>query len=142
MGVILLSLIWLDTEITPIFVSSLIIFPILYRNVLNGIKSLDRGLMEFHRVHNVPRLKQLIFFYIPSLAPFLRSGCVAGLGLGFKAMVTAEVLGQPQTAIGTIFQIERARLNTAAVIGWSIILIILSYVFEQLIDKIGVKRKR
>ncbi len=47
MGIILLSLIWLDSELTPVFVSSLIIFPILYRTVVDGIINIDRKLIDF-----------------------------------------------------------------------------------------------
>ena len=137
MGVILLSLIWLDAELTPIFVTTLIVFPMLYRNVLDGIRSLDRGLLEFHRVHEVPMFKRIKCFYIPALLPFLRSGCVAGLGLAFKVMITAEVLSQPQTAIGTIYQIERSRLNTAAVMAWSFLLIIISAGVGHAAEKMG-----
>ena len=134
MGVILLSLIWLDSELTPVFVTSLIIFPILYRSVVDGIRNIDKKLIDFHKVHQIHFGKKLKFFYIPSMFPFLKTGTITSLGLGFKVMITAEVLSQPDKAIGTIFQIERAQLNTAAVIAWCIFMIAVSSLFEYIIQ--------
>ncbi len=137
MGVILLAVIWLGSEGTPFFVTSLIIFPVLYRSLMDGIRNIDPALAAFHRVHHVPFLKRLLHFYIPSIVPFLRTGCISGLGMGFKVMIAAEVLSQPQTAIGTTFQIERSRLNTAGVMAWCIILIVLAAIFEKLMKEAG-----
>ena len=134
MGVVLLALIWLDKEMTPVFVSSLIVFPILYRSVLDGILNIDRRLVDFHKVHQIPFGKTLKNFYIPSMLPFLKTGTIASLGLLFKVMITSEVLSQPDNAIGTIFQIERAQLNTAGVMAWCIFMIAVSALFEYLIQ--------
>ncbi len=136
MGVILLAVIWLGSEGSPFFVTSLIIFPVLYRSLMDGIRNIDPGLAAFHRVHHVPFIKRLVNFYMPSIAPFLKTGCVSGLGLGFKVMIAAEVLSQPQVAIGTTFQIERSQLNTAGVMAWCIILIFLAALFERLLKMI------
>ncbi len=135
MGIILLSLIWLDSELTPIFVTSLIIFPILYRSVVGGIHNIDKKLIVFHKVHQIHFRRQLKYFYIPSMFPFLKTGTITSLGLGFKVMITAEVLSQPDRAIGTVFQIERAQLNTAAVMAWCVFMIAASSLFEHMIQR-------
>lgn len=140
MGVVLLSLIWLDKELTPIFVSSLIVFPILYRSVVDGIRNIDSDLVDFHNVHQIPFGKTLRCFYIPSMLPFLKTGTISSLGLLFKVMITAEVLSQPDNAIGTIFQIERAQLNTAGVMAWCIFMIAVSSLFEFIIQNISIIR--
>lgn len=139
MGIVLLALIWLDSEGAPLFVTSLILFPILYRSTVDGIRSIDPDLEEFHQVHRVPFGARLIHFYLPSLFPFLRSGTISALGLGFKVMITAEVLSQPDLAIGTVFQIERARLNTAAVTAWCIFIIVVSIASETLLKHSGTR---
>ena len=126
MGVILLSLIWFDSETAVLFVCTLIVFPVLYSAVLEGIRGLDDGLREMHRVFRIPLGKTLRRFVLPSLRPFLVAGVTAGLGLSMKVIVAAEVLSQPGTGIGTMFQVERARLNTVGVFAWSVIVILLT----------------
>ncbi len=62
---------------------------------------------------------------------------VASLGLCFKVIIAAEVLSQPRYGIGTIFQIERARLNTAGVMALCILLIVLAALFEAVFQRTG-----
>ncbi len=135
MGIILLAIIWLGCEGTPLFVALLILFPILYRSLVEGIHSIDEKLIVFHRIHKVPFFKRLRCFYLPCVFPFLRAGSITSLGLCFKVIIAAEVLSQPRYGIGTIFQIERSRLNTAGVMALCILLIVLSAAFEYLFKK-------
>ena len=55
---IILALIWMRTSALPLFISFLMVFPILYTNVLAGIRSADRELLEMARVFRVPWLRQ------------------------------------------------------------------------------------
>ena len=134
MGIILLSLIWLDSERAPVFVCSLVIFPILYRSVVEGIRNIDLQLYELHTIYRIPLLKRIGGFYLPSVKPFLLSGIRSAMGLNVKVMIAAEVLSQPNIAIGTNFQIERARLNTAGVLAWSIIVVVLAAIFDKTLN--------
>lgn len=126
MGVILLSLIWFKSNTAVIFVCTLIVFPVLYTAVLTGIRHLDSRLMEMHQVFRISWIRTLRHFILPSLRPHLISGMMAGTGLTMKVAVAAEVLSQPAMGIGTILQIERARLNTAGVFSWSLLVILLT----------------
>ena len=134
MGVILLSLIWFGSEAAALFVTSLIVFPILYLAVLGGIKQLDPKLTEMNRVFRIPLIRRVIYFYFPSVKPYLLTGIVSSLGLSIKIMISAEVLSQPSAGIGTMFQIERARLNTEGVFAWSLLVIIITAGLDKLLN--------
>lgn len=136
MGILLLSLIWFNSEITPIFVASLIVLPLLYRGVVNGVKNIDGRLIQMSAGFRVPFLRRLKELYIPSIRPFTLTAYSAALGLLVKVIVTAEVLSQPRKGIGTEFQIARAQLDTAAIFGWAIIVIIFAGLIEQGAKKI------
>jgi len=126
MGVILLSLIWFNSETAVVFVCTLIIFPVLYSAVVSGIHNLDENLLEMHRVFHIRWAKTLRHFVMPSLRPYLIAGVMSGLGLSMKVIIAAEVLSQPGYGIGTMFQVERARLNTTGVFAWSLLVIFLT----------------
>ncbi len=144
MGVILLSLIWFNSETAVVFVCTLIVFPLLYTSVVTGIRHLDKDLLEMHQVFGISWPKTLFRFVLPSLRPYLISGVTSGLGLSMKVIVAAEVLSQPRTGIGTMFQIERARLNTTGVFAWSLLVIFLTagldILFAALRKYYGAKR--
>lgn len=133
MGVILLSLIWFNSETAVLFVCTLIVFPVLYSAVTEGIVNLDKGLMEMHRVFRIPPGRTLRRFVLPSLTPFLVAGVTSGLGLSMKVIVAAEVLSQPGRGIGTMFQVERVSLNTVGVFAWSVIVILLTALVDSLL---------
>jgi NitT/TauT family transport system permease protein len=133
MGVILLSLIWFSSETAAVFVSSLIVFPILYQSVLGGVEAMDSQLKEVNRIFRIPPLRRFLQFTLPSLKPHVLTGIVSALGLSMKVMISAEVLSQPDRSIGTMFQIERARLNTEGVFAWSLLVILMTAGLDKLL---------
>jgi len=142
MGVILLSLIWFSSEAAAVFVSSLIVFPILYQAVVGGVEAVDPQLKEMNRIFRIPRLRRFFHFYLPSLKPSVLTGIVSALGLSIKVMISAEVLSQPDNGIGTMFQIERARLNTEGVFAWSLLVILMTAGLDKLLSLLERKYAR
>ena len=59
---IILALIWMRTSALPLFISFLMVFPILYTNVLAGLRSADGQLLEMARAFRVPWRRQRIAF--------------------------------------------------------------------------------
>lgn len=133
MGVILLSLIWLNSEGAPLLVCALVTFPIMYAAMVAAIRAVDPLLSEMHRVFHIGFWRRVRHFYLPSVVPHLRAGMAVALGLNVKVMIAAEVLSQPQVGIGTMFQIERARLNTPGVFAWSAIVVVLAAVLDAIL---------
>jgi len=126
MGVILLSLIWFNSETAVVFVCTLIVFPVFYSSISEGIRNLDKKLIEMNKIFRIGVLKKTFHFILPSLSPYITSGISSGIGLAMKVVIAAEVLSQPDKGIGTMFQIEKANLNTAGVFAWSLIVILLT----------------
>lgn len=131
MAMILLALIWLESEKAPILVGFVVIFPVIYENVVQGIKNVDVKLVEMMDIYEVSSLTKLKDLYLPSIRSYLHGATIAAMGLNLKIVVAAEVLSQPRISMGTSFQIERANLNTAGVFAWALITIILAGILEQ-----------
>ena len=71
MAIILLSLIWLKSEVAPLFVCTLVVFPLMYSNIVEGIQNVDKKLVEMIQFYNISYKKRIIHFYIPSIMPYL-----------------------------------------------------------------------
>ncbi len=136
MAVILLALIWLRSEKAPILVAFLVTFPILYQNVVQGIRQVDLKLIEMVNLYGVNKWKILKDLYLPSIRSYLLAGMSTAMGLTIKIVIAAEVLSQPYLSIGTSFQLEKAHLNTAGVFAWSFIAIVLASIFDWIIEGI------
>ncbi|GAA0181861.1 ABC transporter permease subunit [Clostridium sediminicola] len=135
MAIILLALIWLGGEKSPIFIGFIVVFPILYSNVMEGFKNVDVKLIEMAQIYEVSNNHIIRNIYIPSIRNYLFAGINAALGLNFKVMISAEVMGQPSYAMGTNLFIEKINLEMSGVFAWAIILIVIATFFDFLISK-------
>ena len=141
MSVILLAMIWFKTDMVPVFVGILMIFPILTVNVRQGVKGVDKKLLEMGEVYGLNRLEVLREITIPSVVPFVLAGLRSGIGIAWKVVIAAEVLSQPVHAIGTGLQFSQMNLETAEVMAWTVTAVVLSWICESILD-IFIKRRR
>lgn len=135
-SVLLLSLIWFKSDMTPVFVTSLIVLPILYRNIADGVRNIDKNLIEMSYDFNVPFSKRLKLLYLPCIKPFLRNGYVLSTGFAVKVVIMAEVLSQPKYGIGSAFQTAKVQIETAAIFAWTVIAILLAAIMQKAVKKI------
>lgn len=129
-AIILLALIWLGSNRTPILVGFLIIFPILYTNILEGIHNVDDDLVEMAKMYRVRDLRIIKELYFPAILSYLMAGVSTALGLNLKVVIAAEVLSQSMTTMGEGMYMEKIVLNTAGVFSWTIVAIIIAAAFE------------
>jgi NitT/TauT family transport system permease protein len=132
-SLILLALIWFDVNQVPVFIALLTMFPFICTNVIDGIRNVDENLIEMAQIYNVSQGRIIKDIYLPAISPFIFSGASSAMGFGWRAIIIGEVLSQPQYGIGTFMQNAQTYLLVDKVIAWTVIAIILSYIFENLI---------
>lgn len=130
-SIILLALIWFR-EITPNFVGFLITFPVVYNNVIEGVRNIDKELVDMAKMYRVKKISILKDIYLSSIASYVFAAISIGWGMTIKAVVAAEVLSQPAISIGTSLQEESMFLETAGVFAWTIVIIIMSFSLEMI----------
>ena len=129
---VILVLIWVPSRNLSVVISFLMLFPILYTNVLDGEKQMDRSLLEMAQVFELSRPVRLRYLYLPQILPYFRTGCSVALGLCWKAGVAAEVIGIPDQSIGEQLYQAKVYLNTPDLFAWTIVIVMLSVLFERL----------
>lgn len=143
---VILVLIWVPSRNLSIVISFLMVFPILYTNVLDGILGTDPKLLEMAKVFEVPKTVQIRYIYVSQVLPFFRAGCSVGLGLCWKAGVAAEVIGIPDGSIGENLYNAKVYLNTPDLFAWTVVIVLISLVFEKLflaaVDQIVIRLER
>ena len=135
-SLILLALIWFNVSLVAVFIAFLTMFPFICTNVIDGIKNVDTDLIEMSRIHKVKKIKIIKEVYLPAITPFIFSGASSAMGIGWRAIIIGEVLSQPKFGIGTLMQTAQTYLLVNEVIAWTIIAVIISYLFELLIRKV------
>jgi len=129
---IILVLIWVSSKNLSVLISFLMVLPIVYTNVLNGIKSADSKLLEMAEVFGIPAYRRIMFIYVSQVLPFFQSACLVGLGLCWKAGIAAEVIGIPQGSIGEKLYMAKIYLAASDLFAWTLTIIIISIIFERL----------
>lgn len=129
---IVLALIWLTSSELSVFISFLMVLPIIYTNTLSGIRNTDAKLIEMADVFDVPFKKRLFAVWLPSLRPFLVSGAKVSLGLAWKAGIAAEVIGIADGSIGERLYYSKVYLDSASLLAWTVVIVAFSVSFEKL----------
>ena len=128
---VVICLIWLSAEKLSVFISFLIVLPVVYGNVLEGIKSEDKLMLEVGTVFRMPLLRRLLYIHLPQLKPFIMSACATALGMAWKAGVAAEIIGTPDGSIGKQLFYSKIYLDTDDLLCWTVIIDIVSVLFEK-----------
>ncbi len=130
---IILILIWISSRNLSIIISFIMVMPVIYTNVLDGIHATDRQLLEMVKVFAISPYRQIRYIYLPQIFPFFLSSCSIGLGLCWKSGIAAEVIGIPKGSIGEKLYNAKIYLETADLFAWTLVIILISLAFEKLI---------
>ena len=128
-----LILIWWGSSMLAVAICFLVVFPNIYLNTLEGLKSADRGLLEMAEVFRLPYGTRFFYIYRPALKPFLLSAFQLSLGMCWKSGVAAEVIGTPDHSIGGALYLAKIYLDTADLFAWTVVIVVLSVLFEKII---------
>lgn len=130
---VILALFWLSSRSLSVFISFLMVFPIVYTNLLQGILQTDRQLLEMGQVFGLSMRKKIRYIYFPQIFSYLRSAFMMGLGLCWKAGTAAEVIGIPDGSIGERLQEAKIYLQMPDLFAWTVTIIVVSLLIEKLI---------
>ena len=138
---ILLAFLWLDNDTIPVFIAILMVMPIVWQNVLAGLESRDVKLKEMAKIFKLSPLKSFLKITFPEIKPHFYSGSLTALGLAWKSGIAAEVISYPKVAIGKEMNDAKMVLETADVLVWTVVVVLLSLMLEGLF-KLAFNKKR
>lgn len=129
---IVIALLWLSGRKLSVFIAFLMVLPVLYANLLAGIRSADVQLLEMAQVYRMPLLRRVRCIYIPAIRPYLLSACHVALGLCWKAGVAAEVIGVCGGSVGGMLYDAKVYLEITDLFAWTLVIVLVSVGFEKL----------
>ncbi len=130
---IVLALLWFGSgSVTPIFTITIAILPIIFLGVVEGMRTFPVPLLEMARMFRTPKGMLLSDLYFPHLLSYILPSLTAGLGLGWRVAVMAELLSS-EIGIGAQLNLARINLDTDEVMAWIAIVVISIWVSEYLL---------
>lgn len=128
---VIVALIWVPSKNLSLLISALIVWPIVYAQVLSAIDHEDPKLNEMARVFAIPPLRRMVLIHLPQILPHLQVAAATGMGLAWKSGIAAEVIGIPSGSIGERLYRAKIYLMTPELFAWTLSLIGLSILCEK-----------
>jgi len=130
---IVISIIWFGlSSWAPIFTTFMITLPVVASNLVEGVQSVDRRLLEMGDVYRLSGRQKFTAIVVPSTVPYLVAGMKVGFGLALKVSVVAEIFGVT-SGIGYIMNYSREILATQMVFVWALVMVLVMLATDKLV---------
>lgn len=127
---IVLLLIFIGSAKVPPVITFLIVLPVVWTNLDEGLTRIDPELRQVAQVYRLSFFRRMRVLVLPSLRPYLLSACRTAMGLAWKAGIAAEILATPPGTIGRMIGDARQYLETEQMFAWTLTVIVLSLLIE------------
>jgi NitT/TauT family transport system permease protein len=116
----------------PVLAVGLIAMPYVAINVAEGVRGVDRGLIDMSTAYGRNQSQVFRHVVVPSVLPFVFAGVRLSFSLAWKVGTLTEVFGSSK---GIGFQIRRnyQLFNMPAVIAWVLLFIVFMLLLERLV---------
>ena len=130
-----IGVLWLGIHyLTPVFSAVMIATPYVMVNVWEGMKNVDKDLVDMGRAFDVSRGRIIRDIYIPSILPFVFAAVRIGFSVSWKLVVLAEVFGSSE-GIGFMIFYWYENFEMALVLAWVMVFCIIMFIYEYGIIK-------
>ena len=131
-SVIILLWIMLSGDFLAIFISVLMVLPIVWQNLIDGYNSIDKDLLEVCQVYGFSYRKRLKVLVFPALIKYFIPALITSVGLAWKAVISAEIIAYVNNSIGQYINDSKYNFDSPSVFAWTFIVIIFSLLLEKL----------
>lgn len=138
MAVTLILILAFPSDITPVIVTMLVIFPMLYATVTTAIDGLDKGLLDMAKTYSLSKRATISKIVLPQIAPeiFFQLGTVISFAL--KITISAEVIAFAYHGIGGMIKTANYWIEIARMSALTLVSVIVGLIIELIFYMINV----
>ncbi|MEZ5660343.1 MAG: ABC transporter permease subunit [Burkholderiaceae bacterium] len=129
--VIILCYVWFGlVESAAVAAVAINKLPLVAVTVREGVRAVDRQLLQVGQVFRVPLVRRLAHIYLPQLYPYLMTAARSGLALIWKIVLVVELLGRSDGVgfqLGTFFQF----FDITSLLAYTLAFVLVIYVIES-----------
>lgn len=133
---VIIVIIWAGASSLATVISALVVFPMIYHNMLSGLEASSSTLIDMGRLFRFRFIDKARYIYFPQVLSHLQSAILISSGMAFKSGIAAEVIGRPLHSIGNGLYLSKISLATADLFAWTFCAVILAYLFEKTVSLI------
>ncbi len=114
----------------PIIIALLMVMPIIYQNLIDGFKSIDKNLVEVSEIFQFSVWKKIKLLYFPALYKYFIPSLLTAIGLAWKSGIATEIITYTKNSIGKNIFDAKNIFEFPTVFAWTIVIVFISLVFE------------
>lgn len=134
---IILKLTTGNRNFSPVIVTILVLFPMIFSQMLAAADGIDTGLVEMAKVYKVSKKDRLFKIYLPLIAPNILSQTGANISLGLKIMISAEVLANTVDSLGGMMQYNNYAAEVANLAALTLAAVLIGLIIEFAVSLIA-----
>ncbi|MCQ2440421.1 MAG: ABC transporter permease subunit [Clostridia bacterium] len=133
---IILAFLFINVDSLPIFISLLMVIPLVWQTVHDSITQTDIHIDEMCKTFKLNRFKTLFLVKLPQCTRQIVTACINALGFAWKSGVAAEVLCTPDVSLGHKIYSAKASLGFDEVYAVTLTVVLLSIIIEMLLKRL------
>lgn len=135
-AIMIICLLWFGRNGSVIMIVFLVVFPIIYSNLLYAYKHIDNSLILNTKTYEDEFLIKLRRIYLPLIKANMFESIKSTLSLGFKVTVMSELMSQVSIGIGHELYFAKINLMMTDIFAWTFIMVVVSLIFDYIISLI------
>ena len=140
-AVVLLLLLWTNSNVASVIVTILVVLPTVFTNVQNALLSIDKTICEAAKMDGADEKRVFLSIEVPLIKPSVFSAIGSGFSLNFKLMVAAEVIAQTARSIGYMLNTAKAYFETAEMIALVCVTVVIGLFVESVFNWLSKKAR-
>lgn len=117
---------------TPVIVTALVIFPIVYEAFVSGINNVDDYIVDAIKLDGANHFQSYFGVYLPASKPYIVLAIIQSLGLGMKVSIMAEILAPSENlnSLGRLIHYASQIADIKAILAYSILAIAIIAIID------------
>lgn len=129
-AVVLLLVVWTNSQVAPVIVTMLVVLPTVYANMTDAFSVVDKDVVQALKLYGVPKKQILKKVIVPQMTPAILHSVGAGLSLNLKLMVAAEVLSQTPVSMGYLLNFSKTYYEISTMLSLVIVSVVIGILIE------------
>ena len=134
MAIVLILMLAIGKDASPIVIGIMLVFPVIYETVKTAVENIDIRIIELARLDGITAAESVRHIYIPITMPYIAGAVASSAGLTIKGVISAEIVAYTAMSIGWEMKIASAASTLTEIpklFAWVIIVLALSILFES-----------
>ncbi len=133
---IILAFFWFESDRLPIFISFLMVLPMIWATAETELAGIDKSYLELAQVYKLKSLKVFFGIKLPFIMPAFLSTALTALGFAWKSGIAAEVICRPEFSLGSLLECNKTYLEIPSVFAITFVVAVLSIALEITLKRV------